>query len=152
MQNLKTKIYDLPSEEEIETVMKKAKSDAICDASQFGMGLDKNILENYQICLFETREIEDEYEEICSEDESNYNFDFPEELEENSSSCEDKRFIEISCPNGTKKVLRKSTLIWQFSENNTKISNDRSKRVQVSNNLDIDIAFYACERRRQSII
>lgn len=160
----KTIIYDLPSEEDIKLVLDKAKCEAIDDAKKFQMEINPSIFDNYRMCAFDScdnggEEFEDEEldEDAIVEVEDDGCFQeetvIPEIDDENetSNNCEDKRFLEIPCPNGKTKRVRKSTLIWQYSENTTKISKDRLKRVQVSNTVDTDVAFHAHKIRRQSI-
>lgn len=143
----KTIVYTLPSEEEIFDVMHRAKIQAIQNANEFGMALNENILETYDHPYKRHIDINNEIEtdtEKCSlypdSDDEFTNSHFEKETDDSDiteimeeSDNENKQFIEIISDNGTKKIIRKSHLVWMLSEKCSKLSNDRLKRVQTSN-------------------
>lgn len=126
----KTKIYNLPNDEEIATALCEAKRYAIQNAKQYGMSIDPDVLENYEIFKLQesgTSEYESE-EDYDGDDLDDENFDSNFCEFDDVSDVKDK-FIEIESENG-KKVIRKSSLVWLLSEPGSRLSNDRLKRVQ----------------------
>lgn len=144
----KTKIFALPSEEEIANALNRAKSHAISEANKFGMSLDETILENYALPYkrhidtetdaetdFES-DIEDGYMNNESDEELNSYFGSErnqsnfEEMREFVGDNEDKPFVDFVGENGAVQKIRKSSLVWVLSDSNFRISSDRLKRVQ----------------------
>lgn len=100
------------------------------------MTLDESLLENYTFQkisqLYDA--VEDDEEEFEDDEQEEPNeIEFIDEIVEASgleNLTENKRFTEVICENGTKRKMRKPSLVWLLSENNYKLSNDRLKRVQ----------------------
>lgn len=146
----KCKIFDMPSEDEMSLALNRAKTHAIEEAKKFGMSLDDNSIENYDLPykrhinlngdLDDESETDNEYSYTDAENEydqpyeneENYGIDNEIEIITNESTSEKMQFTEILSDNGTKKIIRKSSLVWLLSEKGSKLSNDRLKRVQCS--------------------
>lgn len=133
-----TKIYSLPNEHEIMAALTQAKNSAIDDAKKFGMDFDDDVIENYQMPGRSGYGTETDYEDSDEETIANNYYseeEFEHDLTDEESiidNLEDKNshFIEIETDNGSRKIIRKSSLVWLLSEKNSKLSNDRLKRVQ----------------------
>lgn len=161
----KTKLFIMPSESEIAETMTNAKMVAIEEAREFGMSVEENILENYQIPYNSNICEEEDFEESeCLENKQNVGDEIAETedcIELKNSTCEktsiDHRYTHILFENGVKKKILKSTLVWLYSDGNKKISNDRLKRVQVSTEekqddvSDVNTAVSAPKLRRKSV-
>lgn len=132
----RTKISDLPSEDEISKALHRAKIQAIEMGKKFGMSLDEKTLENYQLPSKNKKGVDASMDEINDESEIESEFELENEcldFEDESNDDTEKRFTEIITENGNRKIIRKSSLVWLLSERGSKISNDRLKRVQVRN-------------------
>lgn len=142
-----TTVYALPTEEEIEQCLNRAKRFAVNDASQFGMHIDSSEIENCEIFLpneLDSNDSEEmsDYEDWSSDDEfSNENADninaVSEDdvfLEEEEEENQHRAFITVTDHMGQQKLMRKSTLVWSLCEGTKKISSDRLIRVQEKNN------------------
>lgn len=124
----KTIIHSLPSDEEINATIEKAKHEAIQNATKLGMYTVNNIDEytfqcNENISNLEEND-EDYWNEDVGEDETEEDFFDTEKIAENSP------YIVVNDENGIKKKIRKSTYVWMLAEPSEKISNDRLRRVQ----------------------
>lgn len=146
----KTKIHQMPSEDEISQALNRAKVHAINDAKEFGMSLDEIVLENYALpykinnyISTETTFYSDEENELSNEIERKleypifgYGMNALQEISDVEeiidAESDDKKFVEIILDNGTIKKIRKSSLVWILSDKGSKISNDRLKRVRVT--------------------
>lgn len=145
----KTKIYEMPSEEQISHALNNAKINATSETNKFGMGFDETIIENYVFPYKRhidtdtdaetdfSSDIEDDYMNNKSYSELDDSASIASNLEEISETeeiiddtSEDKAFVEIVSESGTVKKIRKSSLAWILSEKCGQISNDRLKRVQ----------------------
>lgn len=130
----KTKIYDLPSDEEISQVLKEAKEEAIGEARRFGMECDN--IDSYQ---FKAQQfVEEDIDDIIdTESEDEYFID--DEIEDSMDFNPDDDVIDPESPitrvvdeNGQQRFIRKSTLLWILEEPGKKPSKDRLRRCQVS--------------------
>lgn len=136
----KTKFFELPSENEINLTLAKAKKAAIDDARELGMsseGIDTyDFKSSLSILNYE------ETEENCDIDE----FGVIEECNEDECQSEtpsdrldpSSPFTLVTDEHGIETTLRKSTLIWMLTEPGVGISKDRLKRVQVSKKRKTD--------------
>lgn len=133
----KTKVYPLPSDDEISGIIASAKCEAIKNATALGMSTHNDIdeytfscnenifnqIESDEECLIEDID-DDEMMQALVEDESL-----------DVQSCdENSPYVIVRDENGIKRKIRKSTYIWMLSEPSERISNDRLRRVQVKNN------------------
>lgn len=127
----RTKKYSLPSDDEINETIAKAKREAIQNASNLGMQTNKCIDE------YEFHYSEEIFNQIESSDEENSIEDIDETDDgylTNTQSCaENSPFVIVLDENGVERKIRKSTYIWMLSEPSERISNDRLRRVQVRN-------------------
>lgn len=136
----KIKIYALPTEEEIDQCLRRAKRFAIDDALQFGMNIDSDEIEvcDYpipkQLVDDEAYGSEDDIDmelELPSELHGNEEADFADDDEFYANIDEDmkKTFVSVKDHTGVERLLRKSTLVWILSDGTKKISSDRLLRV-----------------------
>lgn len=139
-----TKIYALPSEEEIAKCLNRAKRFALDDASKFGMQLDGHDIDTCELPIskkihhLEEEEVSDNESEYDDDDDEYFigcdpdvlnkedvNFEFPENDEFVKNN---EKFVTMK--NDEMKLIRKSTLVWLLSQGTKKISSDRLIRVQ----------------------
>lgn len=137
-----TKIYALPSEEEITQCLIRAKRFALEDASKFGMQINsieidecelpipkKIVNDNEEHAQWDDTESDENFENdaFTAYDEVDDDFHFPE----NDDTLQ-HGFLHITDPaNPNKKLLmRKSTFVWHLTEGSKKMSSDRLIRVQ----------------------
>lgn len=135
----RTKICNLPSENDISNALQVARKTAIEEASKFGLSLDESLLENYPLPCRLSPNYDESEEEIIN-DEFDGEIDEIENIEiqilndvhmvDVEKANENQHFIEVNSENGSKKIIRKSSLVWLLSEKGAKLSNDRLKRVQ----------------------
>lgn len=134
-----TKIYALPSEEDIDRCLNRAKRFALDDAAEFGMEVNTVDID---ICdsaipkrlVFNDENVSDDDEEDfamhCDSNEAGETLEFPEntEIPEVTRSA----YLIMKDPKNPddEMLLRKSTLVWNLTESTTKISSDRLIRVQ----------------------
>lgn len=137
----KTKIYSLPSDEEINNAISIAKHEAIQQADTFGMtntdGIDTfDFKSRVEVC---TNEDEESDEENCFEDlavdvdgtNNNYEMYDGENMPLDEDLNENLPFVAINDQNGVRRIVRKSTLLWMLTEPCEKLSKDRLRRVQI---------------------
>lgn len=133
-----TKIYALPSEEEIDRCLNRAKRFALEGAAEFGMEVNTVDID---ICgsaipnrLVSNEEVSEEDEEDsaihCGSNEAGETLEFPESTE--ISGDIGSSYLVVKDPKNPDKdmLLRKSTLVWHLTESSKKISSDRLIRVQ----------------------
>lgn len=153
----KTIIYKLPTDEEINIEISRAKSDAIRKAEWFGI---TNILNTPDAFQFDSRlqfndtdtdTDEEDYEGEFNDDEDTYEYmneiseydpnssdshehDDPEILGDEPCSELDvkSRFVDIIDENGMPKTVLKSTFLWMVTEPSVKLSNDRTRRFWIN--------------------
>lgn len=134
----KTKVYSLPSDEEIHGVISIAKHEAIQRANTFGMtccnDIDKFDFKS-RLALCTTGHEES--------DEENYIFDEFDEANNGNEFCGDENmpicdkidenspFVVVKDENNTHKIVRKSTLLWMLTEPSEKLTKDRLRRFQI---------------------
>lgn len=129
----KTKIFSLPSDDEINTIIAKAKQTAIDNAAKLGMTTVNNI-DTFEFQSKEGIFDPDEDDEDCcteniAEDEMIQNL--PEDDQLDSESCdENSPYIIVRDESGVKRKIRKSIYIWMLTEPSERISNDRLRRFQ----------------------
>lgn len=134
----KTKIYELPSDAEIEAILKEAKDIAIEDALDLGMIASDIDEYEFQSNLLDINDDDDEYEQInraLEEDENEINLE--EELNEQNEILKPTH-VNVIDENGKKRTIRKSTLVWILTEPGPHVSKDRLKRVQVGEKRKAD--------------
>lgn len=126
----KTTVHGLPSHDEVERTLEDAKKAAIADAKS--LGIDPENFDQYE---FKSRVSTGSHDQTVPS-----NILLEEDLGENDSidinddnSVENSPFTTIIDENGKEMMVRKSTLVWMLSERSISISNDRLRRVQVSN-------------------
>lgn len=138
---VKTKIFELPSDNEINSVLKRAKEEAIEDARKFGMECQWNI-EQYQFKSHSVEDLNDEEEDFFEANfEQNDDFIDSDVMNEDERLAVDSHsnspFISVMDENGQERRLRKSTFIWILTEPGAAVSKDRLKRVQISKKSQI---------------
>lgn len=140
----KTQIFELPSEDDINSTLEEAKKDAIEDARIFGMGSDNIDTHEFQSNLFVVTENEIDIED---ENETDENFsekggffnemldnedDYEEDEQLNEKFESNSAFTKVVDESGETRIIRKSTLVWMLTEPGVVLSKDRLRRVQVS--------------------
>lgn len=137
-----TKIFALPTEEEINECLNRAKRFAINDASKFGMHVNPEEIDHAETYYSNRLETDDEMDECYDDDdddESGIEIHSREDLDnhgilddENDTGDEDlpRSFLIMTDHLGNKKSIRKSTFVWLLSEGVNRISSDRLVRVQ----------------------
>lgn len=144
-------VHELPSNEEIQNILKHARDTAISEASIFGMDIiDNDILHcklrkteirniSTQVFLNDHDENMDQDPDISVVEESER---FPcSSLKNYSSSNQDlssqsdidKRYLVLVDEDGRSRTVLKSSIVWLLTESKKKLSNDRLRRVQSSN-------------------
>lgn len=137
-QDAKHTIYELPTNTEIQMILKKAMDSAIDSAKEFGMTAIK--ADDIILCEIKKGKIPP-----AKPESENYTYKEIEDIDVNdtldcsnfkdySNQCKEfdgnSPFIQIIEEDGTSKIIRKSSILWVASESNVKVSNDRLKRVQ----------------------
>lgn len=136
----KTKIYALPSDDEIICILNKAKEVAIEDARKFGM--ECNNVDSYQFKSHSIVDLNDDEDDDvdfidgnCEEVTEFFN-DHGGQTGEESLDMEfpdqNSHLVAVYDENGHERIIRKSTLIWMLTEPGIAISKDRLRRVQIS--------------------
>lgn len=137
----KTKMYALPSEEEIAQCLERAKRFALDDATRFGMQVGSDEIDECELTIpkkliNEEEDIENEsYDDFELEDLIEYESDAQDydelEISGNSESLQ-KGYLMVKDPRNPNKdiLMRKSTFVWHLTEGTKKISSDRLHRVQ----------------------
>lgn len=134
-----TKIYALPTEDEIKECLKRAKRFAVDDALQFGMEISPDDIDSCEIPLSNRLDISDEQTDLETdhEDESDNGFaddisehDVNEEFLGEEEEDQHRAFVQVTDHSGKQQAMRKSTFVWLLSEGTKKISSDRLVRVQ----------------------
>lgn len=137
-----TTIYALPTEEEIEECLSRAKRFALADACEFGMLINADEIDECEVAMpkrLETtdeiidgheEEFESEIERESFDDTDAENFLYSEAEEENQP----RAFVSVTDHLGAKKMIKKSELVWQLNGGTRKISSDRLVRVQAKSN------------------
>lgn len=141
-----TKIYILPSEEDIDRCLRRAKRFALNDAERFDIEVNADEIDICEsaipkrlTCVDEEECIdnENEYDGCdedfllhCDPDEGRESLDFPESTE--ISQDTKTAYLAMKDPKNPNEptLLRKSTFVWHLTENTKKISSDRLIRVQ----------------------
>lgn len=128
---LKSKIVEqtavdnnLPNDEDIICTMKRAQSDALKNAAKFDMCFSEKDIESCEL-----------QERTRQNDETPMEEDFFDLLkqsmaDETRAENEIEKMVEVINPDGSKRFLRKSTLVWLLCDSKDKLSSDRLKRVQ----------------------
>lgn len=143
-----TKIYNLPSEEEIDECLKRAKRFALNDAARFEMHVNPDEIDTCEInipnSLRGDEELSDDGSESeidCIDDTEHFTENINDAIEtdevpflEEEEQDQQRAFISTTDHLGRKQLLRKSTLVWMLSEGTKKISSDRLIRVQEKRN------------------
>lgn len=140
----KTQTYELPSDDDINATLEKAKNDAIKDALVFGMQPGDIDSHEFRSKIFVE---ENHEEELGNDEEDEYLLDEEEEgneygLDNDSDFDEDEHPLEALEPhtpftsvvdeNGDTRLIRISTLVWLLTEPGAIVSKDRLRRVQVN--------------------
>lgn len=138
----RNQIYPLPSDEEIQDCLDRAKRHAISDAAKFGMHVDPRAIETWELPNtnviiddvddddeFSHDEFSDEEDNIYSDLEDGSCADIVPDDAEMGEACETKKYVTV-LENGEEKSIAKGTLVWLLSESREKLSKDRTRRVQ----------------------
>lgn len=136
--------YELPSDEDIFTTINNALKAAVGTTAKFGMSCDQIKVGKCRSKLPRLRRLSDEPEFVeIEEDESVINrresFNL---LAYNNSDLlgENSKFIEVHEPDGSSKIVLKSSIVWALSDSAGKLSSDRLKRVQETHPQNVDNA------------
>lgn len=125
----KTKLFDLPTESEIENTLAKAKEAAVVDA--VSMGICPEIVDYFD---FHTRINVNDIEDDLDIDEENHDEILDEDnLIEEAAYTEETAYTTIVDENDKEVLVRKSTLVWMLTEPSVSLSKDRLRRVRVTN-------------------
>lgn len=127
----KSKIYPLPTDEEINATIIKAKELAIENAKEFGM-LNTDNIDYFEIkSKLRFQEDENEINTDLVENNIEETYESIDDSEEDGIE-EDSPFTIVIDESGIKRVVRKTTYVWMLSEQSEKLSKDRLRRVQVN--------------------
>lgn len=142
----KTSIYSLPTDEEIELTISKAKEQAKADALLFGI-VNSNDIENFRIesNIKSNTQIESDgadYDDDDDIDSSNDCYDIEEAFQadefiadetqiDEDELGENSPFLYVIDENNKKCMIRKSSYVWMLQDSNEKLSNDRLRRYRV---------------------
>lgn len=150
----KTRIYELPTNDETSATVAKAKEEAFQCAQKFGMtNMMPNILDEIDEFEFKSnhrlnKNDEETYEELYEDvddlsieniqeshvehnEEHEFDESYEELLHDNTSEVNpNSKFICVMDEYGKEKKILKSTFVWMITEPNAKMSNDRLKRFQ----------------------
>lgn len=120
----KSKVFSLPSEEEITATLSKAKEEAINTAHAFGMqGID---IDNFDIdTRLSIEESSDDDMDIIDLAEQNSANDWSEQSDDSELQ---NAFTKILDENGVERIIRKSTFVWMLTDPSAPISKDRLRR------------------------
>lgn len=116
--------YKQPSDIEIANVIDEAKKAAIEDAVKFSIHNEPNDIEFCEL----NKSVNEPEENFADDDETHIE---PTYIPDRSTEI--NPLIDITLDNGTKKTIRKSTLLWTLTDPKQHASNDRLKRVQEAN-------------------
>lgn len=139
-----TKIYALPTEEEIEDCLSRAKRFALNDAVKFGMNINAEEIDHCEISIskslnenanenvddssdFEIDDAIPNEPEIEDTDDMNETPQSNDIFEEEDT---ERAFVSVTDHTGRKVLMRKRQYVWLLSEGTKKISSDRLIRVQ----------------------
>lgn len=134
---------NMPSDDEIKTIIKAAKISALEDAQRFGMRvtgdeIDLCDIDNVDMFQHESQNLNDHSidsdGETGEEDTVSSEYFNPRPSPRHHASRNVKHkpnaSIEMDLGDGEKKTIKKSTLLWLLSESTGYLSKDRLKRVQ----------------------
>lgn len=116
--------HKLPSDEDIDTIINKAKLAALKDAVELGMRVEAHeiettdVLQKYECNAPIQLHIDGE-----SVAESDGDDGMPDQSDKNT-------YIDVTLADGTEKKMKKSTYLWTLKGTANHLSNDRLKRVQ----------------------
>lgn len=138
-QAVRTQIYSLPLDEEIDQTLLRAKTYAIREAEKFGMTVNPEDIDDFRFPVpkFIAGDIQNEGETVYpeSDDEIELCSDTCT-VEMDESACgdldESSSYASISNEKGDVSHIRKSALVWTLSDPSRKLSNDRVIRVTAS--------------------
>lgn len=139
----KSKCFPLPSDNELDAIISKAKEQSILDAQEFGMTGPYDI-DDFQIqSRLQIKDL-DIISEDSEDDENirNENFDYDDyqinpvdgdgaSLGAGNALADGKTaFTTVLDENGIERTIRKSSLLWMLTEPSTALSKDRLRRFQ----------------------
>lgn len=138
----KTQIYALPTDEEIDSTLQRAKQSAIEDAHRFGLTTENIDIDSYKfVSGVETSE--DEIEDITEDDFTNNDIElndpdndftiYEDDEQTDVESLDEKSpFTIVTDEDGKGSIVKKSCLVWMLTEPSVGLSKDRLRRVQVT--------------------
>lgn len=131
----KTTIFNMPSDEEIDTIVANARKLAIENAAKLGM-IDINNIDEFEInSKINFDDVEDDSDDCIEnfiDEEAEVDQMDVDEFNTDEMNVEvNSRFVVVRDENGIKRKIPKSTLIWMLTEPSERLSNDRLRRVQV---------------------
>lgn len=135
--------FELPSDQEIEETILKAKEEAIAHAKVFGMEANRSDIDKASINrpdIFNPYRPRKRKHVSESDSDSDFGNETPilsthsatKAYPHANSQVESSPFVRISDVNGEDITIRKSTLVWVLTDSTKKLSNDRLKRVQTT--------------------
>lgn len=142
MASHQTIIYPLPSNEDIEQSLRRAKRFALDDASKFGIKIDPVDIDICEQLVPRNQDadedLNDHYSDSDEDDDyfinedssSEYSDTFCEDADILDEVNEDKAYVTMVDHLGHEKLMRKSQIVWLLTEDKKKYSSDRLVRVQ----------------------
>lgn len=147
----KTKLADLPTDEEIQKTLDLAKHHALEEASRFQLTTNLTDIDNFRFSIskFRLDDVETEKENICPESDDDFDLidlsadahgdetyldsvDHISIIDQYADDNEKNSYTLISDDKGAMSRIRKSALVWSLSAPSHKLSNDRLNRVKAS--------------------
>lgn len=126
-------IFELPKDEEMRTALKHALESALLDAAKLGIQVDSQQILHSKISrgnIFSTQQ--KEQKKINETDGSMTDFTYFRDYSKNFVADENNRFLQVYEEDGSVKVIRKSAVVSMVSDPTKKLSKDRLKRVQLT--------------------
>lgn len=145
----KTKIYALPSDNQISDIIKEAKQDALQKAETFGLTNEYTNVDEFKFdskLKFEVSSCDERFDEEIHSDYGDFD-SLDENYEHNDEQIEEMNLSDLYVDsdaeldekspltyildeNGERKKVLKSTLVWSLVQQGIQMSNDRSRRFQ----------------------
>lgn len=145
-QAVRTKIYSLPLDEEIDKTLLRAKAYAIQEAEKFGITVNAEDIDEFRFPMpkITAGDIQNDGENVYpeSDDEIEMCSDTcAVELDESACSDldESSSYALVSNEKGDVSHIRKAALVWTLSDPSRKLSNDRVIRVTASGQKDAHV-------------
>lgn len=135
----KHELFELPSDEQLQTVLKKALDDALKTAAELNMTVDPDEIRSCELKKRSSNVKQNVQEKSVPENTNVLSeisikklncSNIPTCTNDTSKIDGNSRFIRVMDEDGTVKVIRKSKILWLVSQPAGNLSKDRLKRVQ----------------------